>query len=87
MDEREVWNLDRTLGTYIYPRLIELKKIKHGYPYDLTEEEWNFCLDEMIFSFKTLSEDENYNGFYQKTSDRIQNGLNLFAKYYTALWD
>lgn len=86
-DEREVWNLDRTLGAYIYPRLIEFKKIKHGYPDDISEEIWDHHLDEMVFAFKTLSEDDNYLGFDQETFDRIQNGLNLFAKYYTALWD
>lgn len=58
---------------------------------------WDWVLDEMIFAFEKLNEEDWEQEFYkgktwdkenwQKVSDRIDNGLLLFGKYYRALWD
>ena len=58
---------------------------------------WDYVLDEMIFAFEKLNEDDWESEFYKdkkwnkeghtRMNDRIQNGLNLFGKYYRALWD
>lgn len=69
---------------------------------DLFETRWEWVLDEMIYAFRSFTfdwEDEIYdkhekynNGYstaFQEIDEewrRIQNGLSLFAKYYTALW-
>lgn len=62
---------------------------------------WDYVLDEMIFAFKCqtyeweeeffdFSDDLNATfdkkGLVEK-NDRIQNGLRLFGKYYSNLWD
>ena len=65
-------------------------------------DRWDWVLDEMIWTFKTLNEDWS-SQFYtpsgkfmegefdaegrQKMQDRINNGLRLFGKYYQSLWD
>lgn len=59
------------------------------------EMRWDWVLDEMIWAFEQLNSDweEQFhvNGFdkdgFKIHSDRIDNGLRLFGKYYRALWD
>lgn len=58
---------------------------------------WDWVLGEMIFAFEKLNEEDWEQEFFkdktwdkenwQKVSDRIDNGLLLFGKYYRALWD
>jgi hypothetical protein len=57
---------------------------------------WNWVMDEMIWAFEQICDDDNdaqfyKNGFdvegYQKHHDRINNGTRLFGKYYRGLWD
>ena len=92
----DLWNLDITFAKFITPRLKGLKLIKHGYPSDITPEEWDIILDKMIWSFeKSANEfwwsDEYFDSINNKTSEHLTNkhqeGLDLFAKYYNALWD
>lgn len=63
----------------------------------LGHEKWHEILDKMIWSFKQLSiRDRDYQfhtneGFdqkeYKKYYEKIQEGLDLFGKYYMNLWD
>ena len=122
IDEYDTWNMDKTLAMIIVPMLIQLKKTTHGYPPDLTEEEWNKILDKMIWSFREILEDDweskyiyNYGKYHFEErepingekmsemvwdvepvidiegirlhSERIDEGLMLFGKYYKNLWD
>lgn len=58
---------------------------------------WEWVMDEMIYAFEKLNEDDWEAEFfkdkewnkeaYDKVNDRIQNGLVLFGKYYRGLWD
>lgn len=58
---------------------------------------WEWVLDEMIFAFEKLNEEDWEQEFYKgkewdkegytKMDARIQNGLTLFGKYFRALWD
>jgi hypothetical protein len=54
-------------------------------------EAWNAVLDKMIFAFEQISSDNDdleqdwrYN---EELRQQVQEGLNMFAKYYFALWD
>lgn len=40
----------------IVPMLKQLKETKHGYPWDMTEKEWDNQLDKMIKCFMEMSE-------------------------------
>ena len=82
----EVWNTDNVLAQFIAPRLQAFKALdKHGYPPGCMDmREWNNIIQKMIDAFElmkyvhTPSPDEN------KT---IEQGLDLFCKYYRNLWD
>ena len=101
IDNHDTWNLDYTLAQIIYPALVRLKEFKKGIPSvnesDLPEnlksdnlfdpKNWEWVLDEMIFAFKCISEDDAGGWDWPKSDrDRIYNGLRLFGVYYTALW-
>jgi predicted RNase H-like nuclease (RuvC/YqgF family) len=89
-DESEMWSLDDTIAKFVYPRLVELKKVKHGYPSELKDEhEWVAIMDKMIRAFEIMHNDEYYPSvaYDKKTQGEIDEGLKLFAKYFQNLWD
>lgn len=64
-------------------------------------QRWDWVLDQMIYSFDSLLKDETDTIFhtvdekgihtfdkegYEKESNKVQNGLVLFGKYYRSLW-
>jgi hypothetical protein len=87
----------RTLAVITHPMLKQFKETTHGYPNELTEEQWNSILDKMIWSFDQIANDweekfyvtndqVDYQG-YTTFKNQIQEGLDLFAKHYNDLWD
>jgi len=85
-DDSETWNLDRSLAKLILPRLKRYKEISIAFPADLTEVQWNEYLDKMIFSFEfSASKHGDYSGSDDEY-EKYQEGLDLFAEYYTMLW-
>jgi len=56
-------------------------------------KQWNDTLDKMIFAFEYMKKDDegkNLTESYEedfKNWDKVQEGLELFAKYYLDLWD
>lgn len=64
---------------------------------DLFHKRWEWVLDEMIWTFEQLADEEGDLKFYMEDypdeevvrawRDRKKNGLRLFGKYYEALWD
>ena len=52
---------------------------------------WEWVLEEMIFAFENILEDDWTYSLDKETrdmyNDRVENGLRLFGKYYRALWD
>ena len=88
-DDSETWNLDGTIAEFIIPRLKVFKTKLHGYPGDLTEESWNEIIDKMILAFElNLSNKYDWDKRASTENDaKIQEGLDLFAKYFRHLWD
>ena len=82
----EVWNTDNVLAQLISPRLQAFKALdKHGYPPECKDmREWNNIIQKIIDAFElmkyvhTPSPDEN---------KIIEQGLDLFCKFYRYLWD
>lgn len=81
----ELWNLDDTMTNFILPRLKLFKASLHGHPCNLTETEWNGILDKMIDAFTLMN--KNDRDFTSAEQVVINQGLELFAKYYQDLWD
>ena len=75
---------------YIYEGLVTFKKSKrYGAPCDLSEDDWEGYLDNMIFTFHEIVychelSDEYATEEYKKKYNR---GKELFGKYFLNLWD
>lgn len=52
IDKWDTYSVDITLAHIIVPMLRQLKDTQHGHPSELTEEQWNSMLDEMIWAFE-----------------------------------
>lgn len=50
-------------------------------------EHWNQILDKMIWSFEQINTDWEESEGYFKFQERMQEGFELFGKYYRNLWD
>ena len=100
-DETELWNFDTTLASYIKPRLEVFKELSLGLPATLESNEWSDILDKMILAFdyianedervsEKMSEVENaesqYENIRRDMDEKTQEGLKLFAEYFTQLW-
>lgn len=88
-DDTETWNLDYTIASFILPRLKRFKEVSNGYPGTMTFEEWQDILDKIINAFELkANEDETSYTIEEDEANckKIQEGLNLFAKYYSHLW-
>ena len=87
----DVWGFYHHLSDVIYGGLKQLKDNLHGYPPEITFEEWQSKLDDMIFAFdmaKRLS-DETIVMFdaseYEKQKERfdeICKDTDVFTTYY-----
>lgn len=82
----EVWNTYHTLAQLIVPRLQAFKALeKHGYCPDFKGmREWNNAIQKMIDAFELLKYAASYT---EDEEQRIEQGLDLFRKYYCYLWD
>jgi hypothetical protein len=94
----EVWSLDYTIARFVLPRLIYFRDNLNGCPSSFIEdplnsescnaghEKWEEALNKMIKAFYLLA---NYDWFDYRQKDRetIKEGLELFAKHFTNLWD
>lgn len=80
------------------PELTDVEK-NNGHVDDNFHKRWEWVLDEMIFAHAYHANDEAEMMFYdeitnkwdneaeEKTRERVNNGMRLFAKYYRGLWD
>lgn len=89
-DDTECWNLDSTIASFIIPRLKVFKEIHKTHPCELSDKQWEEIIDKMILAFE-LSKDDwwEYNSDKEREEGNIKmkEGLELFAKYFTHLWD
>ena len=103
IDKWDTWNVDTTLAHIIAPLLKKFKETAQTYPNDLTKEQWDEIIDDMIFAFETKSEQfdalnacntkcaevgsEICQECMRETQDRMTRGFAAFGKYYENLWD
>ena len=82
-DDSETWNLDMTIAGFVLPRLKRFKEVCAVHPGELTEEEWDGILDEMIAGFELISKTVNHSKEEDKQANKA---IKLFSKYFFALW-
>jgi len=79
VSDRECWGLHETLTSFILPRLKHFKKMKrYAYHPDMTPEQWEVVIDELIWTFEYLVDDERFNPFpnLHKKSEEFMDYLN-----------
>lgn len=82
----DVWGTYHVLAKLIVPRLLAFKALnKHGKPADFENmREWNNAIQKMADAFELLK----YAGSYSDEEEHtINQGLDLFRKYFRNLWD
>lgn len=83
-DNTEIWNLYITISKFILPRLKRFKEYNCSFPPSLEPEQWENILNKMINSFELICKDDS------NTKEEfiiIDEGLDLFKKYFFDLWD
>lgn len=90
-DVRDTWGLNYTAAKWILPRLKMFKEVNICYPLDLTVEKWDEYLDSMIYSFQNfVDEQDDWDEWEKRQSiennQKVQEGLELFGRYYRDLW-
>jgi hypothetical protein len=78
-DDSETWNLDYHTAKFLVPRLIRFKELTNAYPPNLSKNEWDAVLDQMIKSFKSCE-----SCFYDAAA--LKDGYRLLAEYHSYLW-
>ena len=80
----ETWNLDTVLAEFIIPRLKAFRKMTIGYPAGLTPRKWSIILGKMQRAFEMYLDCDV--GTDEETMRKINEGLDLFRKYFMSLW-
>jgi hypothetical protein len=78
IDNYDTWSMDSTLSLLIHPMLVQLKATQHGHPANMTEQEWDEILDEMIWAFEQKCRDDWESDYYEYEDDNTERfGLKL----------
>lgn len=91
-DYRETWNLDYEIACFILPRLAYLREHSHSYPgtdeflVEGGHEKWLKIIDKMIKAFEIIV-DKDCGFETEEENEIIEEGLDLFRKYFRTLWD
>ncbi len=84
-DDGDTFSLDHSLAKVILPRLKRFKEVTIAHPSDMSEKEWEEKLDKMIAAFEFAGSEERWMAKPEEYT-KHQEGINLFAEYYWALW-
>ena len=88
-------NLDKTIAQFVLPGLKLYKKLYDCIPCEIEDrDQWDEILDKMIYSFDYYASGQRFEIDFSTYSmdelkahrNKIQEGLDLFAKYYRSLW-
>lgn len=88
----DLWNLDITIANFVLPRLKKFKEEDDGYPEREemnTPEKWDEALDKMILAFEYVIHQFDKKSHFDEDKRRqavIDEGLQLFAKWFRYLW-
>lgn len=88
-DDRELWNLDSTFARYMLPRLKRFKETTDGYPGELTEQQWDAILEEIIWSLEYILGDQWHEDHtqWELNEARCSAGCELLGKWMRGMWD
>lgn len=96
LDESDFWNANVVIASIAAPLLRQFKEKTTAIPSGLTQKQWDYILDEMIFAFEHHLNHDSYSTIdiymldpLRSAHDRYRamKGLEYFAKYFAYLWD
>ncbi len=94
IDKWDLYMADKTLAYIIIPVLIKFRDTTMSYPHDdliKNFEDWTSVLNKMIWSFEKIinydwRDDCDTQEKINEQFKKIQEGLDLFGKYFQDLW-
>lgn len=92
INPHEIYDLDYTIAKFIAPRLRLLAKTTQSFPHNLEFEEWKNILKyiadtfDLVFDDIIITNNPNWKSEIEKRNKRMEEGLNMFVKYYSDLW-
>lgn len=97
-DDPSWWNIDDNFIETHKTLLQKLKDNLHGHPIDMTFNEWEKVLNEMIYLINNMDWNEMYSDDVENIGERLKENFNkikqnkerffeLFSKYFYDLWD
>jgi len=81
-DNTELWSLNHTIAEYLYPRIRAFAEVTVSFPPELTSKEWDVILNKMADGFEEYAKDK----FLDTEFDKVNEGLELFRKWFLDLW-
>lgn len=90
-DDTEIFATNNTFMERYEAILSHSLKVHHGYPADMTNEEWEHVLIKMINLLKMMDEEEyeidNYEEIMLKTDKAKNDFFIMFSEHFWNLWD
>ena len=86
-DYADTWCLFLTQAEWILPRLRHFKKFTGGHPSDITQEEWEGIIGQMIRAFELSVIEGDGDILTDNEWDEVDLGHNLFITWYFHLWN
>ena len=83
--ERFTWSLDISLAQFLLPRLRVFKRQYLKSTVENPEGLTKLKLNKMLYSFRAIAKEEHLWATPEQ-QQKIQEGLDLFAKHYMELW-
>ena len=83
--DKDLWSLDYTTAKFLLPRLKRFKKVTTSYPGNLSFEEWQHKLDNMIITFEIIANGDGFNPSEEECVN-INKGLDDFREWFLHLW-
>jgi hypothetical protein len=84
---KDVWNLGDYLNSVTLRGLEEFRKVNCWYPGNLTQEKWDWILDEIIEWYKLIVNQDFWVDYTKEDKDKIKRAKKLLNKYERFLWD
>ncbi len=85
-DDTDLWSLDLTIAQFALPRLKAFKPFAQSFPSSITSDEWDLILDKMINAFEIMVNGDRWPALNDEDALIVQEGCELFGKWFTNLW-
>jgi hypothetical protein len=83
----DLWNMDVAVSKFMEKRLAKFRTHCHGVPGNLDEEEWDLILSKMQMAFHYIATWDVWDDKTGKDRAVVHEGLDLYRKWFFALWD